>query len=70
MVQAKRNEAIKRLTDGRVNVLIATDVAARGIDIPDVSHVLTSICRAPPISICTVSVVPAARVKRHRHFSG
>ena len=39
MVQDKRNEAIKRLTDGRVNVLIATDVAARGIDIPDVSHV-------------------------------
>ena len=39
MVQAKRNEAIKRLTDGRVNVLVATDVAARGIDIVDVSHV-------------------------------
>jgi len=39
MVQVKRNEAIKRLTDGRVNVLVATDVAARGIDIPDVSHV-------------------------------
>ncbi|EMD1658453.1 ATP-dependent RNA helicase SrmB [Pluralibacter gergoviae] len=39
MVQIKRTEAIKRLTDGRVNVLIATDVAARGIDIPDVSHV-------------------------------
>jgi ATP-dependent RNA helicase SrmB len=39
MVQSKRNEAIKRLTDGRVNVLVATDVAARGIDIPDVSHV-------------------------------
>lgn len=39
MVQAKRNEAIKRLTDGRVNVLVATDVVARGIDIPDVNHV-------------------------------
>jgi len=39
MVQAKRNEAINRLTDGRVNVLVATDVAARGIDIADVSHV-------------------------------
>lgn len=39
MVQVKRNEAIKRLTDGRVNVLIATDIAARGIDIPDISHV-------------------------------
>ena len=39
MVQAKRNEAISRLTDGRINVLIATDIAARGIDIADVSHV-------------------------------
>ncbi|MEG3127687.1 ATP-dependent RNA helicase SrmB [Pantoea cypripedii] len=39
MVQAKRNEALKRLNDGRVNVLVATDVAARGIDIEDVSHV-------------------------------
>ncbi len=29
MVQGKRNEAIKRLTEGRVNVLVATDVAAR-----------------------------------------
>lgn len=27
MVQGKRNEAIKRLTEGRVNVLVATDVA-------------------------------------------
>ena len=39
MVQAKRTEAISRLTDGRANVLIATDIASRGIDIPDVSHV-------------------------------
>ncbi|OSM95172.1 MULTISPECIES: ATP-dependent RNA helicase SrmB [Lonsdalea] len=39
MVQAKRNEAIKRLSDGRVNVLVATDIAARGLDINDVSHV-------------------------------
>ena len=40
MAQVKRTEGIKRLTDGRVNVLVATDVAARGIDIPDVSHVI------------------------------
>ncbi len=39
MVQMKRNEALKRLMDGRVKVLVATDVAARGIDIDDVSHV-------------------------------
>lgn len=37
--QYKRNEAIKRVVDGRVDVLVATDVAARGIDIDDVSHV-------------------------------
>ncbi|NIF21042.1 ATP-dependent RNA helicase SrmB [Candidatus Pantoea multigeneris] len=40
MVQAKRNEAIKRISDGRVNLLVATDVAARGIDIDDVTHVI------------------------------
>ncbi|PIJ52346.1 ATP-dependent RNA helicase SrmB [Erwinia sp. OLTSP20] len=39
MVQAKRNEALRRLIDGRVKVLVATDVASRGIDIQDVSHV-------------------------------
>lgn len=40
MVQAKRNEAIKRMINNTVNVLIATDVAARGIDIDDISHVI------------------------------
>lgn len=40
MPQVKRTEGIKRLTEGRVNVLVATDVAARGIDIPEVSHVI------------------------------
>uniref|UniRef100_A0A6V7KD67 RNA helicase n=1 Tax=Bracon brevicornis TaxID=1563983 RepID=A0A6V7KD67_9HYME len=39
MVQAKRNQAITRLSEGLVNVLIATDVAARGLDINDISHV-------------------------------
>lgn len=39
MVQAKRNEAIKRLEDGRAKVLIATDVAARGLDIEEITHV-------------------------------
>lgn len=39
MVQAKRNEAISRLKNDVVSVLVATDVAARGIDIVDISHV-------------------------------
>ncbi len=40
MVQAKRNEAIKRISNNTVNVLVATDVAARGIDIDDITHVI------------------------------
>lgn len=50
MVQAKRNEAIKRMSDGRVNILIATDIAARGIDIADISHVFNfDLPRTPDI---------------------
>lgn len=40
LAQHKRQEAIKRLNSGKVKVLVATDVAARGIDIPDVTHVI------------------------------
>lgn len=37
--QNQRDRAIKGLRDGSLKVLVATDVAARGIDIPGVSHV-------------------------------
>ncbi|KDM90459.1 ATP-dependent RNA helicase SrmB [Photobacterium galatheae] len=40
MAQASRNNTIRRFSEGEVNILIATDVAARGIDLPDVSHVI------------------------------
>ena len=40
MPQDRRNNAISRFRDGTVNILIATDVAARGIDLPDISHVI------------------------------
>ena len=40
MAQAARTNMITRFRDGVVNVLIATDVAARGIDLPDISHVI------------------------------
>ena len=36
----QRERAVRALATGQVQVLIATDVAARGIDIPDVSHVI------------------------------
>ena len=40
MPQDRRNNAISRFSDGTVNVLLATDVAARGIDLPNVTHVI------------------------------
>jgi len=38
--QAKRSRNLQRLTDGKVNVLVATDVAARGIHVDDIDLVV------------------------------
>lgn len=40
MQQGQRNRALQRLRDGRTRVLVATDVAARGIDVATISHVI------------------------------
>ena len=40
MPQDKRNKAIERFKNGEVKVLVATDIAARGLDIDDISHVV------------------------------
>lgn len=37
--QKKRQSLLKRFQDGQLAILVATDVAARGLHIPDVSHV-------------------------------
>lgn len=40
MSQRERNNALSALRGGRVSILVATDVAARGLDIDAVSHVI------------------------------
>ena len=40
MQQGQRNRALQRLREGRTKVLVATDVAARGIDVAGISHVI------------------------------
>ncbi|MCC6199628.1 MAG: DEAD/DEAH box helicase [Moraxellaceae bacterium] len=40
MKQAARNRTLNGLRTGRTKVLVATDVAARGIDVPGISHVI------------------------------
>ncbi len=40
MPQDKRNKAVERLRKAQINVLVATDVAARGLDIDDITHVI------------------------------
>lgn len=37
--QAKREQVMKRFRDGEIQLLIATDVAARGLDVEGVTHV-------------------------------
>jgi ATP-dependent RNA helicase RhlE len=40
MTQGQRDRAMKGFREGRFNVLVATDIAARGIDVAGISHVI------------------------------
>ncbi len=42
--QVEREKALRRFRSGRVDVLVATDVAARGIDVDGVTHVINYEC--------------------------
>ncbi|MBW7886144.1 MAG: DEAD/DEAH box helicase [Caldilineaceae bacterium] len=40
MAQNQRQQAINGFRDGRYDIMVATDIAARGIDVADISHVI------------------------------
>src|SRR4029077_20578103 len=42
--QIAREKALRRFREGRIDILVATDVAARGIDVEGVTHVVNYEC--------------------------
>ncbi len=40
IAQRQREQTIERLKNGKINILVATDVAARGLDVDRISHVI------------------------------
>ena len=40
VAQLQRERTVERLRDGKIDVLVATDVAARGLDVKRISHVI------------------------------
>src|SRR5699024_4855589 len=42
--QGAREQALRAFRNGKVDVLVATDVAARGIDVTNVTHVINHPC--------------------------
>jgi len=42
--QSQRERALRAFRNGKIDVLVATDVAARGLDVDDVTHVVNNEC--------------------------
>ena len=62
--QAEREWVLNEFRNSKCNVMIATDVAARGLDVPDVRRVHTGAVAARPVGCPRVpicSCVPALR---------
>ncbi len=58
--QNERNHALQALRDGRARVCVATDVAARGIDLPGLTLVIHADLRMMRKYCNTVAGAPAA----------
>ena len=56
---------LRKFKEGSIEVLVATDVAARGLDISGVTHVYNFDIPQDPNHTFTVSVVLVVQVKRY-----
>jgi superfamily II DNA/RNA helicase len=59
MDQSARNAELQKFKDGGINILVASDVAARGLDVKGVSHVFNFDTPWHRMTTCTASAVPA-----------
>jgi superfamily II DNA/RNA helicase len=58
--QNRRQEAMDNFRSGRVKILVATDIAARGIDVSQISHVINRYARHRRMPTPTGSGAPTA----------
>ena len=62
--QAERTNALQAMRDGRARVCVATDVAARGIDLPNLDLVIHADLPSNPERCCIAAAAPAAPAAR------
>ena len=62
--QAKRTSTLEQFKQGEIKVLVATDVAGRGIHVEGVSHVVNYNPPEDPRTTCTASAAPGGRGQR------
>ncbi|MFR1477626.1 MAG: helicase-related protein [Hydrogeniiclostridium mannosilyticum] len=67
--QGARQAALEAFKKGNVRVLVATDIAARGIDIEDLTHVFNFDIPEVPETMCTASAHRARRPGGNGNFS-
>ena len=58
--QAQRTQALEGFKNGRYQVLVATDIAARGIDVTALGHVINFDVPSCPKTTSTASAAPRA----------
>jgi len=66
--QNARQKALEKFRSGRARLLVATDIAARGLDIDNVTHVVNFELPEVPENMFIASDAPRARKRRHRDF--
>ena len=64
LTQSERTHALQALRDGRARVCVATDVAARGLDLPDLGLVVHADLPATARRCSTAAAAPAAPAAR------